>query len=287
MASVAVVTDSVACLSPGARAELGVGMVGIHIVLDGEEYRDSLDLDPADYFARMEEFSEHRTAAPSVGEWVQEFERMVGDGAQGLLVVTVAARLSGTYNSARLAADLAPVPTVVIDSKSASAAQHLMVRRLAEEARDGVSLDELAERAERRRDRYHLEFVLSGLDRLARSGRMPAAMARLGDAADVKPMLTLGETGEIRPTGGVRGLRRGVERLYRRALDGIPPGVPARAVVTHALLPDEADDLVGRLVTDRPEAEVDLAVFSPVMGANTGPIVGVGWEDPAVTSGRA
>lgn len=281
---VAVLTDSVACLSPETRSRLGIGMVGICIILDGTAYRESIDLTAEEFYARMGETISHQTASPSVGDWLEVMREAVDAGADGLLVVTLAAVLSSTYNSARAAAELASVPAVVVDSHSAAAAQGLLVRRLAEEARDGATLEQLVERAERRRGSYHLEFVLQGLQRLAHSGRMPTAMARLGDAVDLKPMLTLAPRGEVRPTGAVRGIERGVERIRHRVLQAFPPATPGRVVVTHALLDADARELAQQLRVDRPDLEVDIAIFSPVMGASTGPILGVAWEDPALMS---
>jgi DegV family protein with EDD domain len=199
-------------------------------------------------------------------------------------VVTVAGKLTSMYDGARAAARALSVPSAVIDSRSAGAAEGLYVRRLAEEARAGASLEQLVARAERRHGSYRFEFVIAGLKRLAYSGRMPSAVAYLGDAVDLKPMLTLGATGEVRFTGAVRGMARGTERIYRHVLDTFAPGTPGRAVVTHALLEDDAEGLAARLRAERPELEVDVVVFSPVMGASTGPIIGIAWEDPAAVT---
>jgi DegV family protein with EDD domain len=285
MGTVGVLTDSVACLSPELRSRLGIGMVGMYLILDGQTYRDSVDLSAPEFYARMGETISHKTAAPSVGEWLEAMHRAVDAGAQQLLVVTLAVTLSSTHDSARAAAAEMPVPTVVVDSKSAAAAEGLYVRRLAEEAASGATLDQLVQRAERRRGSYPFEFVIAGLRRLAYSGRMPSTLARLGDAVDLKPMLTLGPSGEVRLTGAVRGMDRGIERVYRRVVDVFPPGVRGRAVVTHALLDRDAELLAGRLRAERPELEVDVVVFSPVMGASTGPIIGIAWEDPAISAG--
>lgn len=284
MAAVGVVTDSVACLSPQLRSELGIGIVGAHLILDGREYRDSIDLTAEEFYARMGDTISHKTAAPPVGEWMAEMERAVDRGAQALLVVTVAAKLTSMYDAARAAARAISVPIAVIDSRSAGAAEGLYVRRLAEEARAGASLEQLVEHAERRHGSYPFQFVIAGLKRLAYSGRMPAAVAHLGDAVDLKPVLTLGAAGEVRFTSAVRGMERGMERIYRRVVDAFPPGTPGRAVVTHALLEEDAERLAGRLRAQRPELEVDVVVFSPVMGASTGPIVGIAWEDPTVVA---
>lgn len=287
MGTVTVLTDSVACLSPQLRSHLGIGMVGAHLIVDGREYRDSIDLSAEEFYARMGDTISHRTAAPSVGEWMAEMQRAVDRGAEQLLVITIAARLTSMYDGARAAAREMSVPAVVIDSRSAGAAEGLYVRRLAEEAQAGASLERLVENAERRHGCYPFEFVIAGLRRLARSGRMPAAVAHFGDAVDLKPMLTLGTAGDVRLTGAARGMERGIERIYRRVLDAFPPVTPGRAVVTHALLASDAERLATRLRKKRPELEVDNVMFSPVMGASTGPIIGIAWEDPAVMAADA
>ena len=282
MGPVRLVTDSPACLSPETRARLGIEMVGIYLVLDGRPYRDSVDLTAEEFYPRLAEFEKHTTAAPSVADWVEVLQRAVAAGAGALLVITLARKLSSTFDAARLAAQMIPVPTAVIDSRTAAAAEGLYVRRLAEEAQQGATLEQLVERAERRRGSYSLELVIAGLGRLAASGRMPTTAARLGDAVNLKALLSFDEYGAVRVTGAARGMRRGLERIHRRVLGVFPEGTPGRAVVTHALLADEAEELARRLRSERPELEVDVAVFSPVMGSTTGPILGVAWEDPSV-----
>lgn len=281
---VGVITDSVACLSPQLRAQLGIGMVGISLTLDGTQYRDGIDLTAEEFYARMGDTISHKTAAPSVGDWLDVMQHAVDAGADALLVVTLARRLSTTFDSARAAARIVDVPAEVIDSKTAAAAEGLYVRRLAEDAKQGAALDELVRNAESRRGSYRLEFVLEGLKRLAYTGRMPSSLAKFGDAIDIKPMLTFGPEAELRPVGAVRGIHRGIERVYRRVLSVFPEGTPGRAVVSHALLDHDARRLAERLRAARPDVEVDIALFSPVMAASTGPIIGVAWEDPALTA---
>jgi DegV family protein with EDD domain len=281
---VTVITDSVACLSPELRTRLGIAMVGIPITLDGAQYRDGIDLTAEQFYARLDDTISHKTAAPSVGDWLDVMQSAVDDGADGVLVLTLPARFSSTFDSARAAARSVEVPAAVVDSKTVAAAQGLYVRRLAEEAAAGATLDELVRRAEQRRGAYRLEFVPEGLRRLAHTGRMPSALARFGDAIDIKPMLSLGPDAEIRPVGAVRGVKRGIERIYRRVLDVFAEGAPGRVVVSHALLDEAACDLAERLRTQRPDLEIDVALFTPVMAASIGPIIGVAWEDPALVA---
>lgn len=280
MSRVGVVTDSIACLPDRVQGQLRIPFVSIHLILDGTDYRDGVDLTAAQYYARMNDTIEHTTAGPGPGEFLVAMQAALDAGADELLVVTLSAQLSATNEAALKAAERMPVRVAVVDSCTAAASEGLLVRRLAELAAAGASLDDLVARAEATRGHYHLLAVLAGLARLAHSGRMPRALARIGDTMHVKPLITLAGSGAVHPAGVAQGLDRGIDQVYSRVLRALPAGRPARAVVTHALLPDEAAVLVERLHADRPEVEVDEVLFTPVMGASTGPIVGITWEDP-------
>ena len=119
---VTVITDSVACLSPELRTRLGIALVGIPITIDGTQYRDGIDLTAEDFYARLDETISHKTAAPSVGDWLDVMQSAVDDGADGLLVLTLPGRLSGTFDSARAAARIIKTPVAVVDSKTVAAA---------------------------------------------------------------------------------------------------------------------------------------------------------------------
>ena len=284
MSSVTVVTDSVACLSPGLCARLGIEIVPLYLTLDGHTYRDNVDVTAAELFARMRDDDVHKTAAPAVGDWLEAMERAVAAGAQALLVVTVSHRVSGTDDAARSAAQLCSVPAAVIDSRTAASTQGLFVRRrLAEVAREARAGRNWSRWPGRLRGSYFIEFVLAGLKRLAASGRMPAAAARIGDAVDVKAVLTFDESGAVHLAGAVRRHAPGGGAPAPPDPDRLPRG-DARAgrVVEHVLLDDEAQALAARLRDERPALEIDVALFTPVMGVNTGALIGISWEAPSV-----
>lgn len=282
MGRVGVITDSIACLPADFRKAHGIEFASIHLIMDGEDLRDGVDITAEEYFARMGDVINHTTSSPSAGEWLAEMEKSVAAGHDELLVLTLSGKLSNSVDAARVAAELMPVRVEVVDTETAAAAEGLMVRRLAEMAAEGTSLDDLVVAARRLRGHYHLIAVISGLARLAHSGRMPSALARVGDSLSVKPLITLAGGGEVHAAGVAHGLPSGIDKVYRRVLKALPAGRPFRATVTHALLEEEALALADRLRADRPEGEVDVVLFTPVMGASTGPIVGIAWEDPDI-----
>lgn len=277
---VGIVTDSVACLPGEVAGRLGIEVVPVHVILDGVEYRDGVDLAPDEAYAVLDRSSTYASAAPGVEEWYAAFERSVAAGHDSVVVVPVSRKLSSTFDSARLAASTAPVPVAVVDSGTATAAEGLLVQRLAELARRGRSPDDLVAIADESRRRYHFLGTIVDLGRIGRSGRMPAILTGFGDRVDLKPLLELRGDGVVHSRLVVHGFERAVARVVSQVLAAVPDRVEARIVVTHAGLAPDADRMAARISAARPAAEVSIAPFSPVMVANTGPIIGVAWEDP-------
>ena len=279
MGSVGIITDSVACLDEDVASHLDIEVVPIHVIIDGVDYRDGIDLTPEGAYDLLDRSSNYSSAAPTVAEWHAAFERATERGHDSLVVVPVSRELSSTYDSARLAASDSSVPVTVVDSGAATAAQGLLVRRLAERSLTGWSREELVAVVEKTREKYHFVGAIAELERLAHSGRMPATLAWLGDRADLKPLLELKGDGTVHSRCLIRGFASAIERVIGDVLSLIPADQPVRVVVTQARLDDDADRMAERLRAERPKAEVTEAPFSTVMVANTGPIVGIAWED--------
>lgn len=275
---VGIVTDTVACLPERTRVELGIEVVPVHVIVDGVELRDGVDLVAGD--GVLESAATVANASPTVGEWRQAFDRLADRGAEAVVVVPVSRRLASAFDSARLAAaSVPPLRVYVVDSGSAAAAQGLLVRRLAERAREGWDAGALVDLAESSRGRYHFLGAVAHLGPLERSGRVPGAVARLGDRLDLKAVIELGVDGRVHSRLLVRGLDRAVDRIVADVGERVPAGGAVRLVVTDARLGDEAGAVAGRLAASFPEAEVRRVPLSPAMEANTGPLVGVAWED--------
>ncbi len=276
---VGIVTDTVACLPEDIRIRLGIEVVPIHVIADGIEYRDGVDLEPEEAYALLEAATSCASAAPGVAEWYEAFERAAARGAETIVVVPVSRRLSSAFDSARLAASTTPIPVAVVDSGSATAAQGLLVRRVAERAAEGWAREALVDLVDTTRGRYHFLGAVAGLEPIARSGRIPGTLAHLGDWIDLKAVLEMSGDGLVHSRLLVRGLDQAIERVLADVVSRLPVGRPGRVVVTHARLPEQAEFVVARLAAALPTAEMTMVPFSPVMAVNTGPIIGIAWED--------
>lgn len=270
MGGTGIVTDSVSCVTAAEAETLDIEVVRTHLYLDGVEVDDAEDLYP-----RLAAGSEVTTSSPSPGEYLEAYRRLAQGGKTAALVAPVSARLSASFDAARLAADGAPIPVTVIDTKAAAWSQGLLVTHLARHAAEGASPEELANLAERIRPDIHLMAALSDLEHLIRTGRIANLVGRVGSALDVTLLLELRPDGEIK----LASINRSVTSAYARMVSRLPSDPEGWEVrILHAAAPEEAGrlaHLVSRRWGTPPPPVIE---FPPLIAANTGPgLVGIGW----------
>jgi hypothetical protein len=116
-----VVTDSTACLTPQDAARHGIVVVPLDVAADGTRYRDGVDLDGDGLAALLSAGRRVTTSQPGPAAFVEAYEQAARDGADEVVSVHLSGELSGTVRTAGLAAQLAPLPVRVVDSRSAGA----------------------------------------------------------------------------------------------------------------------------------------------------------------------
>lgn len=284
MSAVTVVTDSAAALPPDMAERHGIRVVPLWLTIGGERHRDGeLALDEV-----VRRFAEPiTTSAPAPGEYVAVIAEALAMGP--VLVLTIAAGMSSTFDSAVLAAKLladddpwgdVAQRVAVVDTNTAAGAQALVVLAAARAAAEGADLAATVAAAERVAARVRLVATVADLERLAASGRVPDAARWLGDRLGVRPLFELrdGRARPVRPAFSAEAAR---QRIVARCAADAPGGEPSagrlHAAVLHALDPEAAQDLVDRLAPLEP-ASCLVGPFSPVMVAHTGRgLAGLAW----------
>ncbi|MDH3538546.1 MAG: DegV family protein [Acidimicrobiia bacterium] len=265
-----IVTDSSADLSPQVATDHRIEVVPLTIRFGDDEFVDRRDLSAEAFWERL-----HRadtlpsTAAPSIGAFADAYQRLAEMGAAGVVAVTISQDLSGTFQSATLAAQDAPLPVRVIDSRTASIPLGLTAIAAADASRLGADLDDV-ERAVSRAD-ADLLATLDTLEYLQKGGRIGAAQAFFGGLLNVKPLITFTD-GAVAAAGRVRTRRKALAAL----LDWISEqeGV-TRLGVVHGNAPD-IDEFVYQVRERAPDLEPLVTLAGPVIGTHAGPgVVGV------------
>jgi DegV family protein with EDD domain len=190
---IALVTDSNSQIPPALVDRYGVTVVPLPVTVDGTQYLEGVDLDADAFWARFRPGAPPprvATAQPSPGQFAETYGRLVEGGAEAVLSVHIGSTVSGTINSARLAAAACPVPVRIVDTDTASFAIALCTWAAGDVIASGGTLDDAAQAAERVAATAGNVFVVRALD-LARAGGRLAPGADRPDHGEGVPVLSM------------------------------------------------------------------------------------------------
>ncbi|HET8931761.1 MAG TPA: DegV family protein [Acidimicrobiales bacterium] len=230
MSGIHIVTDSGSDITPAAAVELGVTVVPLKIRFGDDEFRDGVELSVEEFYAKMAELPGlPSTAAPAPGEFIEAFLAAKDAGATGVVCIDLAGDMSATIDAARnAAAEVADrIEVRVIDSETVSGGLYSLVKRAAEAAAAGKSLDDIEAMVRDRAARTTIFGSFDTLENLKMGGRIGGAQAFLGTVLQIKPII------EIR-AGAVH--EAGKQRTRRKALAWIIAKLVASGDVEDLLL---------------------------------------------------
>lgn len=272
--SIAVVTDSTASLPPEVVEARGITVVPLQVVIGAEAYDEgSADATPERVAAALREYLPVSTSRPAPAVMLDCYERVAAAGAEQIVSVHISGEMSGTFESAQLAAREAPVPVVCVDSRQVGVATGYAALAAADAVDEGGSVDDAAEAARRRARESSSLFYVDTLEYLRRGGRIGAAAAIFGGALAVKPLLQISE-GKVASLEKVRTSGKALARLEELAVQA-GEGRQVDVCVAHLANPDRADQLAERLATrlaaELGGREVWCGELGAVLGAHVGP----------------
>jgi DegV family protein with EDD domain len=212
----AIVIDSTCDLDAKELERLGVERVPLYVNFQGKTHKDWLDITPADIIAGVSQGADlPTTSQPSPQDFSDVYAKVVAAGADQVLVICITSELSGTYQSATIAAESAGVPVQVFDSRAASLGHGEMARAAAALRDRGDSLDAILEALATIRDTNFVLFTVGTMEYLQKGGRIGRASAMLGSLLNIKPILTL-EDGKIAPLSRARGVKKAQQEMVDR-----------------------------------------------------------------------
>ncbi len=268
MQKVAVVTDSIACLTKEFVEQYNIGIIPINFFVDGKLYRDWVDITPSKaYELFLKDPDSFKSSAPTPNECLRAF-RDASRIAESTLCITVSSKLSAVYNSAYKARELiqTELPDFkieILDSKQATPSEGMIALAAARAARENKDMAEVLDTAVKIQEKVHTYIYLDTLKHVYRSGRIPKIASQIGSVLNIKPILFVNETVQFNTV--VRNRKQGLERilqLMREKTDG----KPVRVAVMHAYAPEEAEIIRERVAAEFNCVELWVTEFSPVMG---------------------
>ena len=269
---VKIITDSTADFTAAEAAELGIDIVHLRTRFGDEEYIDGVDITPHQFYEKLVESDVlPTTSQPSPAEFEAAFASALEEAGE-VVAITISSALSGTYQSAVIAAETFGDRVRVVDSLSASIGEQVIVRRAAQLAAEGLSAAELAGRIEAERGDVCVLALLDTLEYLKRGGRISAAAAFAGGVLAIKPVITLRD-GAVALVGKARGSKNGGNLLNqfaeKRGIDFSRPYLLGYTGLSDALLTKYAADHaeLWRAHTE----ELPVTAIGSVIGTHGGP----------------
>lgn len=265
----AVVVDSASYLPAEVRERFGMIVVPLAVSIDGRDYQELVDIDAATFYERLASGASVATSQPSPGRFVSAYEQARSRGAERVVSIHIGSALSGTVNSARIAAGMVELPVDIIDTGQASFIEGLCAWEACEALEAGKSLDEAKEAALRAAALAGNVFIVRGLELLRKGGRMKAEGA--AEPAGV-PVLALVE-GAVRPIGMARNVDEAMEAMLTHLRTAIKdhPWKSVRVGVANGAAPELAAELEERVREVPAVGEVVRYEVGPAVGAHTGP----------------
>lgn len=267
MGPVAVVTDSTASLPDGLVAAAGLVVVPLEVVVDDVPYREGVDLSPAGLVDALRAGRRVTTSQPGPDAFARAYSRVAARGYREIVSVHLSADLSGTVTSAGIAAQSAPVPVHVVDSRTVGMALGLAAIAAAQEEGNG---SDVARAARRHAASSTVRFAVDTLDHLRRGGRLGPVAAALGTVLGVRPVLAVRD-GRIDVVEKVRTSARARDRVVELTVADAAARAGSVMAVHHLGDAALAQDVADRLAAAHPASAVHVAEISAVVGAHVGP----------------
>jgi DegV family protein with EDD domain len=263
------VTDSTSDISPSDAQALGVHVVPLIVRFGDEQYRDGVDIDADQFYAKLEQTGVHPTTSqPSPEVFATLYKTLLSDPEDHVVGLHISAKMSGTLQSATLAAqEFDPGRIHLVDTESVSGGLQLLVRAALDDINAGDPATVVAEKATRRRSKVTIVVLLDTLTYLHRGGRIGRAQAFVGGLLNVKPLLGVRD-GEVVPLARPRSRSKGIDMIVEQVRGCLPLHSLAEF---HAAAAESMVDLEARLSVAVSNVTAVLGRIGPVVGAYSGP----------------
>jgi DegV family protein with EDD domain len=272
MSKIALVTDSSAYIPKDLIDKYEI-TVAPQILLWGKEtFEDGVDILPAEFYSRLQK----ATVMPSssqvtVSKFHDIFQHLLELDCQ-VLAILISTKLSGTINSAEQAKAMLPAgaPIEIIDSYSTAMAMGFHLLTVARAIKQGASMPECIELAQKATKHSGLFFAVDTLEFLHRGGRIGGGSRFLGTALNIKPILEVRD-GAVEAVERVRTRRKSLSRIIELVGEQIAGRTPVRLATLHANAADDARIVLNEANEKLGAIESIFSEVSPVIGAHAGP----------------
>jgi len=272
---------STADLTPEHFAKRDLHYLCFHYFMDNVSYQDDLGQTmPFDkFYQAMVDGADTRTSQVNAEEYAEYFEKLLAEG-KDILHLTLSGGISGTINSARIAAEelrekYPERKIYIVDSVAAASGFGLLMDKLADLRDAGKTIDEVRDWAEANKNKLHHWFFSTDLTFFIKGGRVSKLSGWFGTALHICPLLNVNNEGKLIAREKLRGkpkvIRQIVKKMEEHAQDGL--SYSGKCYISHSACLEDAQ-AVAKLITERfPNLAEPISIYSigTTIGSHTGP----------------
>ena len=276
----AIVLDSTADFPDAQIRFPNMRVVPLYVRFGEESFRDYVELDPHGFYERLRGAAElPTTSQPTPQDFLTVYHAL--SGYERIYSLHISAKLSGTFQSASIAAADEGDRIRLVDTESASVGIGMLALAIQELLAQGTTDEEVEALMAQYRERAGILFTVDTLEFLAKGGRIGRGKALMGSLLNVKPILAI-EDGEVHPVTRARGRAKAFEEFRKRFEEATTDGPGLSIGIAHAEAEDAVRTLQEIVLATRPRAEVKLVTsLGAVVGTHAGPgTVGFFWFQP-------
>lgn len=282
MSEYAITTDSNSDVLPEFVKENDLTIIPQYYSFGDTVYGDELNMEPHEFYETMRKGELPKSQANNPAVIRERFEKILKEG-KDILHIAFSSALSGSCNNVIMTAnelmeDYPERRIKVFDSLNASMGEGVSVYRAIELQKEGKNIDEVYDILMEERDHVNVSFTVNDLYHLQRGGRVSKTTAVVGSLVNIKPILRVTASGELKSDGTVRGRKKSLKTLVSRmeaALDLEHYGKDRMVAVIHGDCLDEAES-VAQMVREMGFTNVVINDVSPSIGTHAGPgVVGL------------
>ncbi|MGI6200317.1 MAG: DegV family protein [Christensenellales bacterium] len=275
---IAILVDSGCDVPPAVIEQYPIYVLPLKINFTDGEYRDGVDITAEQVYERLP-VEIPKTSLPSGSEIIDILDRIKADGYEKVLVVTISSGLSGTFNSIRLALEsYEGLESYLFDTRNISIGGGILAIEAARCIAEGISWAELTATLPQWRSRSKVFFCVKTLEYLQKGGRIGLITALLGNALNLKPIISCNEEGIYYSVAKCLGRKASVRKMLELAQEFAQGAKRVRIALMHGSAAEEAAALIPELEKRIPHGEISVqGQISPSLGVHTGPgLIGVG-----------
>lgn len=270
--SVRIICDSACDLTQEQAQELGITILPLKILWEGEEYLDGITMKTKQFFEKLIETDELPTTSQLSPYDYEEVFKEVVEAGDTAVCLTISSKLSGTFQSANIANEDYEDKIMVVDTLNAALGEQIIVKRAVGLRDSGKTAREIADIINEEKKNVKVVALIDTLEYLKKGGRISATAAIAGAVLNIKPVVAIVD-GVIEVLGKARGSKNGnnklMELVEKEGIDFTRP-----FVLTYAGL---NDDLLQKYIQDSSslyEGKVEELPITPmgsVVGTHVGP----------------